>query len=332
MTTSTPVLEDTTANTVPAAPPRTRRQRWRADRVSMFAVFLGLPMILYVVLVVSPFVQSMYYSLTDWSGFSPEMNFIGLDNFVRLFTQERLFLIALRNNVVLLLVLPITTIVIALALATLVTVGGTTRGQVRGIRNAGLYRVVSFFPHVMPAIVVGIIWSQVYDPNAGLLNGVLQGIGLRGFDGFAWLGEPATAMGATIFVILWGLIGFYMVLFIAAIRGIDVELFDAMRVDGANRIQTAIHLTIPMIKGSLRTAYVYLSIIALESFTFMQALNPLGGPDNATIVMAQVLFRTAFSDGQFGLATAMGVVLAAVTMLFALAVFGINRLTGSEED
>ena len=133
-----------------AAPPtgsvsRRRRRRWGADKISLFAVFLGIPLILFLVLVVSPFVQAMYYSMTDWSGFSPDMNFVGFDNFVRLFTEEPLFLIALRNNLILLLILPIVTIVIAMALATLVTVGGSSRGQVRGLRGSGFYRIVSFW-------------------------------------------------------------------------------------------------------------------------------------------------------------------------------------------
>jgi N-acetylglucosamine transport system permease protein len=296
------------------------------------AVFLGIPLALFLMFVISPFVQSMYYSMTNWSGFSDEMEFVGFDNFVRLFTEEELFLRALRNNIILLIFVPLVTVVLALLLATMVTVGGTSRGQVRGLRNSSLYRVVSFFPYVIPAIVIGIMWSMIYDPNSGLLNGLLTAVGLDRFESFPWLGEESTAMGATIFVIVWGMVGFYMVLFIAAIRGIEPELFEAMRVDGAGRFRTLIHLTIPMIRDNVQTAYIYLGIGALEAFVFMQALNPQGGPDNSTIVMAQVLFRTAFTDGKFGLATAMGVVLAAVTMAFAALVFLINRLTGAERE
>jgi N-acetylglucosamine transport system permease protein len=295
-------------------------------------VFLGIPLALFLMFVISPFVQSMYYSMTNWSGFSDEMEFVGFDNFVRLFTEEELFLRALRNNIILLIFVPLVTVVLALLLATMVTVGGTSRGQVRGLRNSSLYRVVSFFPYVIPAIVIGIMWSMIYDPNSGLLNGLLTAVGLDRFESFPWLGEESTAMGATIFVIVWGMVGFYMVLFIAAIRGIEPELFEAMRVDGAGRFRTLIHLTIPMIRDNVQTAYIYLGIGALEAFVFMQALNPQGGPDNSTIVMAQVLFRTAFTDGKFGLATAMGVVLAAVTMAFAALVFLINRLTGAERE
>jgi N-acetylglucosamine transport system permease protein len=307
-------------------------RRWTFDRVSFFVVFLGVPLALFLIFVISPFVQSMYYSMTNWSGFSQQMDFVGLQNFVWLFTEEDLFLKALRNNIVLLIFVPTVTVILALALATLVTVGGSSRGQVRGLKNSGFYRVVSFFPYVVPAIVIGIIWARIYDPNSGLLNGVLTLIGLDRFESFAWLGEVSTAMPATIFVIIWGMVGFYMVLFIAAIRGIEPELFEAMRVDGAGRFRTTIHLTIPMIRENIQTAYVYLGILALEAFVYMQALNPGGGPDNSTIVMSQVLFRTAFTDGKFGLATAMGVVLAAVTLAFSALVFTVNRLSGAGKD
>jgi N-acetylglucosamine transport system permease protein len=89
--------------------------------------------------------------------------------------------------------------------------------------------VISFFPYVIPAIVIGLIWSQIYDPSAGLLNGILTRLGLEQFTSFAWLGDPRTARWAVMFVIIWGLVGFYMVLFIAAIKGVPAEVFEAAR-------------------------------------------------------------------------------------------------------
>lgn len=295
------------------------------------AVFLGVPLIIYVVFVISPFLQSMYYSLTDWGGFSTTQNFIGLANFKELLTDD-LFLKALANNLILLLVLPLFTIVVALIFASLVTVAGSNRGTVRGLQNSSFYRIVSFFPYVIPGIVIGLIWAQIYDPSSGLLNGMLTKLGLHQFASFPWLGDERTALGASIFAMAWGSIGFYMVLFIAAIRGIDPELFEAMRIDGAGRWKTAMHLTLPMIRDNIQTAYVYLGIAALDGFVFMQALNPTGGPNNSTLVIGQVLFRTAFEQGKYGLATAMGVALAIVTLAFSALVFGVNRLLGAERD
>jgi N-acetylglucosamine transport system permease protein len=311
----------------PAARSRLLR---RLDRLSFMAVFLGLPLAIFLVFVIYPFGQALYYAMTDWNGFSPTYNFIGLDNFTKLFHDDT-FMTSLVNNVQLAIVVPLVTIVLALAIATIVTVGGPSRGNIRGIRGGGFYRVVSFFPYTVPAIVIGLIWAQVFDPSAGLLNATLTKLGFSQFENFAWLGDPRTAMPASMFVIIWSFVGFYTVLFVAAIKGIPAEIYEAARMDGAGRFRTAISVTLPLVRDNVQTAYIYLGITALDAFVYMQALNPNGGPDNTTRTMSQELFITAFRKGQFGYATAMGVVLAVVTLLFAAIVFATNRLTGGGE-
>lgn len=328
-------MTSTTTSVTPAAggrPRPTARQRRMAGRgrLSFMAVFLGLPLAIYLIFVIYPFGQALYYAMTDWNGFSPAYNFVGLGNFTKLF-HDATFLRALFNNVELAIVVPLVTIVLALTIAMVVTVGGPTRGSIRGIGGSGFYRVVSFFPYTVPAIVIGIIWAQVYDPSAGILNAFLTKIGFSGFDNFAWLGEIRTAMPASMFVIIWSFVGFYTVLFVAAIKGIPAEIYEAARMDGAGRFRTATRITLPLLRDTVQTAYIYLGILALDAFVYMQALNPNGGPNNTTLTMSQDLFNTAFRKGQFGYATAMGVVLAAVTLLLAVIVFAINRLTGGGE-
>lgn len=316
---------DSTMAGAPAA-----RRRWKLpsfENTSFMLVFLGLPLAIYVVFVISPFVQAFYYSLTDWSGFSRSMNFVGLANYQNLLTDP-VFLKAVYNSVVLAVILPPLVIVLSLTLATLITVGGDTRGETRGLKNSGIYRVISFFPYTIPAIVIGILWAQMYDPSNGLLNGILTLMGFDFFRSFAWLGDERTAMGASIFVITWSMVGFYMVLFIAAIKGIPSEVYEAARVDGAGRFRTAISVTVPMIRDTIRTAYVYLGILALDAFVYMQALNPSGGPANSTVVISQHLLNTAFKKGQFGYATSMGAALAVITLLFAALVFFVFWWTG----
>jgi N-acetylglucosamine transport system permease protein len=312
------------------APRRKGRRKLTFDRISLMVVFLGLPLAIFFVFVVWPFIQAFYYSLTDWSGFSSDMKFVGLDNYKTLFSDD-IFLKALRNNVLLAIVVPTVTITLSLALASLVTVGGSASGAVRGLRNSSFYRVISFFPYTIPAIIIGLLWAQMYDPSTGLLNGILNSLGLHRFESYPWLGDTRTAMAATIFVIIWGFVGFYMVLFVAAIKGIPSEYFDAARIDGAGRVRTAYSVTLPLIRGSVQTAYIYLGIFALDAFVYMQALNPGGGPNNSTLVMSQDLFTTAFTKSHFGLASAMGVVLALVTLIFAGIVFAVNWLTGGRD-
>ena len=328
-TTTTDVPTATGGRPRPAAR-RRRRPNW--DRNSFMVVFLGLPVAIYVVFVIYPFGQALYYSMTDWSGFSPTYNFVGLDNFQKLFHDDT-FMRSLRNNIELAIVVPIVTIVLALIIATVVTVGGPSKGPIRGvgIKASSFYRVISFFPYCIPAIVIGLIWAQVYDPSAGLLNALLTKIGLSGFENFAWLGDPRTAMPASMFVIIWGFVGFYSVLFVAAIKGVPAETYEAVRIDGAGRFRTAISVTIPLIRDSIQTSYIYLGIVALDAFVYMAALNPQGGPNNSTLTMSQDLYNTAFRKGQFGYASAMGVTLAIVTLLFATLVFVVNRLTGGGE-
>ncbi len=312
-------------------PVRSRRRKLTFDKVSFMAVFLGVPLVIYVIFVVSPFIQACYYAMTDWSGFSETQNFVGLDNFGRLLDDD-IFLKALRNNILLALVLPVVTLALSFALANLVTVSGSSRGQIRGLKGSGFYRTVSFFPYVIPAIVIGIMWGQIYDPSNGLLNGILTSVGIDSAASFPWLGDERTAMLATIFVIVWSMVGFYMVLFVAAIKGIPAELYEAARIDGAGRLRTALRITLPLVRDNVQTAWIYLGILALDAFVYMAALNPGGGPNNSTLVMSQQLLTTAFRKGQFGLACAMGVVLAVVTLVFAALVFLANRLLGGKEE
>ncbi|GAB3609943.1 sugar ABC transporter permease [Humibacter ginsengiterrae] len=322
----------TTGGRLAPPPGRRRTTKWTFDRVSFMAVFLILPLAIFLIFVILPFVQAIYYSLTDWGGFSPTMNFIGFTNFINL-AQDSTFMHAVLNCILLGLIVPFVTIFVALVIASVVTVAGPSKGQIRGIKGSGFYRTVSFFPYCIPAIVIGLIWAEVYDPSSGLLNGFLTAIGLHQFTNFAWLGVVATAMPASMFVIIWGFIGFYTVLFVAAIKAIPAETYEAVRLDGAGRFRTAISITIPSIRDNIQTAYIYLGIAALDSFVYMSALFPnAGGPANTTLVISQDLFNTAFRKGQFGYATAMGVVLAAITLLFAAIVFAVNRLSKGREE
>ena len=325
--------------TPPAAPGRppgrgTRRgvRRWTFDRISLFVVFLGLPLALFLGFVIWPFAQAAFYSITDWTGLTPTFNIIGIGNFVKEFNDSN-FTTALTNNLLFALIVPIVTIVIALAFASLITIGGPSRGPMRGIAGSSFYRVVSFFPYVIPAIVIGLIWAQIFDPSAGLLNRLLVGLGLP-FQSFAWLGEPTTARWCLMFVIVWGFVGFYMVLFIAGIKGIPAETYEAARIDGTGRFRMATRITFPLIVENVQTAYIYLGIAALDAFVYASALTPNGGPANTTIVIPQLIIRYAFLQGQAGYASAMGVTMAIVTLAYAglvLLLFrGLRRVLGSE--
>ena len=281
--------------------------------------FLLPAVLLYGIFVVWPYAQAIYVSLTNWRGFSPEKPFVGLENYQRLWEDER-FLEALGRNGQLLVVLPLLTIGIALTFAALFTQGG------QAIRGAGFYRIVFFFPQVIPAVIVGILWSYVYTPNIGLLNGVLGGIGLDGLEQ-SWLTEPNLVLWSIVAVAIWSTVGFYMVIFLAAMQSIPSSFYEAAVLDGATRWTSFKDITFPLIWETVRTAIIYLAIAALDFFILVIVLA--GGSTTMGARRAEVaalyLYNQAFEGNRWGYASAIGVVLLVLTLLLSVGIMRVTR-------
>lgn len=298
-------------------------------KAKFIASFLALPVGLYALFVLWPYVQAFYISLTDWQGYSPTKAFIGLDNFATLI-HDPLFWGALKHNLSLLAVLPIVTTGIALFFASMINFGGTGRrgrggAGVRGVFGAGFYLVVYFFPIVMSAAMIGVLWLFIYEPRNGLLNAFLALVGLESAQQ-DWLGQTSTALGSVMAISVWGGVGFFVVLFTAAMTAIPHDLFEAMMLDGANRMQAFRHLTLPLTRDAVQVALVYMAIGALDTFALVNivTVGP-GGPDHATNVIALYLYSSAFVNGRFGYAAAIGVALFVITMTITAAAFGLTR-------
>ena len=286
------------------------------QKYRLIVPFLAPAIILYAVFVLWPYGQSFYTSLTQWSGLSPNKTFIGLANFDKLIHDPQ-FWNALRHNGIMLVILPVITIALALLFAALFTQGGQT------VPGAGFYRVVFFFPQVMAVAIIGILWSFVFNPNAGLLNGFLRVIGLGGLQR-AWLGDPKTSLGAVAAVVIWQAVGFYMVLFIAGMQAIPTSFYEAAIIDGATRWTMFWRITLPLLWDNLQVALVYIGIGALDLFTIVQVMTE-GGPNQSSEVVAHYLYTTAFQYGQFGYATAIGVALLFLTLVLSLLTFTVTR-------
>jgi N-acetylglucosamine transport system permease protein len=280
-------------------------------------------LILHALFVLSPYAQAFYLSLTDWTGVAGGAHFVGAGNYARL-GGDGLFLDAVRNNAVMLLVVPLATIGIGLFLATMLHLGG--RRQLSAVRGASLYKVVYFFPQLLSLAIIAVLWQFVYNPTTGLLNGTLRGIGL-GSLARSWLAEPRWALVAVMAVIVWSSVGFYMVLFSAAMDAIPKELYEAAVIDGAGGWSTFRRVTLPLVRDNVRVAFVYLGIAALDGFAIVQIMTVgPGGPDGATEVIGLSLYRNAFTYGKFGYASAMGVTLFFLTLIVAVvALRGGNR-------
>ncbi len=296
----------------------------RHGRYRFIIGFLLPGVVLYAVFVISPFVQAFHYSLTNWTGISPDFEYVGLQNFERLL-DDSLFLTALKNNVILLVLVPVVTIALALVFAFLLNVGGNSgSGGIRGIRGNGFYKLAFFLPQVLSVPVIAVIWAVIMDPRpTGLINSVLRGVGL---DRLGWLSDPNLALWCVIWVLVWGSVGFYLVLFNAAMSSIPRDIFEAAALDGATRVVTFARVTVPLLWDTIQTSWVYLAILALDAYALVAVMTAgPGGPDNATQVMALQIAQNGFQFGRAGYASAMGVVLFFLTMLIAAAMLRATR-------
>ncbi|MFQ6194335.1 carbohydrate ABC transporter permease [Streptomyces sp. NPDC000405] len=290
------------------------------------AGFLILPLALYGVFVISPFVQAIYYSFTDWTGLSPDFRMTGLKNYQRLWNDD-VFWKAVWHNVLLLLVLPVVTLGLGLFFAFMLNVGGRRRknAAVAGVRGSGLYKVVYFFPQVLSIAIVALLFQFAYNPNSGALNSFLSAVGLD-FIRPEWLGDPRLALWCVTAVMVWSNVGFYVVLFSAGMSAIPRDFYEAALLDGANRLQTFFRVTLPLLWDTVQTGWVYMGIMALDSFAVVQIMTVgPGGPDYSTEVLSFYLYTKAFRDGQAGYATSLGVALLIVTMIFAGVVLKLGR-------
>jgi N-acetylglucosamine transport system permease protein len=278
---------------------------------------LVVPLSLYGVFVISPDVQAFTIAMTDWQGLSATYNFVAFDNFAELF-RDPIFWTAVRHNLFLLLTIPLIVVVLGLFFAAMVNYGG-------GVRGSRVYKVVYFFPSVLSIAVVAVLWQFIYEPRNGLLNGFLGAVGLDGLR-HVWLGDRDVALGAISAITVWGGVGFYVVLFTAAMNAIPKELYEAALLDGAGRWQSFRRLTLPLIWGTVQVALAYLVIGALDMFALVKILSiGPGGPDDSTQVISLYMYENAFTYSRFGYASAIGVTLFLLTLVMTLVVFRISR-------
>jgi N-acetylglucosamine transport system permease protein len=249
------------------------------------------------------------------------MPWVGLDNYRKLFEETR-FMDALTRNGQLLVVLPLATIGISLTFAALFTQGG--KGQ--GIRGSSFYRIVFFFPQIISAVIVGMLFTYVYSPNTGLLNGLLRNIGLDSLTR-TWLGDPQTILWAIAAVAVWSGVGFYMVIFIASMQSIPTSFYEAAVLDGAARWRQFRDITLPLMWETIRTAIIYIAIAALDFFTLIQVMT--GGGSSAASRKSEVaaiyMYSEAFTKSRWGSASAVGVVLLLLTLLLSVVLMRVTR-------
>lgn len=266
--------------------------------------FLSPNIIGFMLFTAIPVVQSLIISLYDWPTFG-ERKFIGLQNYIDLFTKDPLFPKVMGNTSIYVFCYVALNIVLALAMALWLT-------NIR--RGEKLYRSVFFLPQVTPIVATGMIWKWLFLPKYGIINNFL---GIFGVPDINWLGTTGTAMSAIIIMSVWQGFGYNMIIFIAGLYAIPESQIEAARIDGAGKWQVFIKIKLPLISPSIFFAIVMTVISSFQVFDQTMIMTA-GGPANATNTLVLYLYNNAFTYLKMGYAAAMAWVLFAIIMIFTL--------------
>ncbi|MEW2445220.1 carbohydrate ABC transporter permease [Micromonospora marina] len=287
----------------------------RQGRLPLILTFLLPPLALYGIFVLSPYLQAFQISTTDWMGYSAQADPVGMANFRTLLNDGYVWN-ALKNNAILLTVVPVVTIGLGLFFASMLTMGGRKgRAGVTGVRGTSVYRLVYFFPQVLSVVIIALLWKEIYSPTSGLLNGALRAVGLATP---AWLGDPRFAFWCVLAVMVWSNVGFYVVLFGAAMQAIPRDIYEAVLLDGASRTTMLRKITVPLLWDTIQVAWIYLAIAALDGFILVQLMTN-GGPNFSSDVIGLRMYDTSFgSENKFGYASAIGVAMFFLTLSVAV--------------
>jgi N-acetylglucosamine transport system permease protein len=302
--------------------------RVRKGRYPFIFGFLLAPVVVYVVFVISPYAQTFYYSLTDWKGFSGKVSFVGLSQYSRIL-HDTVFWTALRHNLLMLVLLPPVTIALALFFAFMLNAGGrANRAGVRGVAGSGLYKALLFFPQVLPITTIAVLWQQIYRTDGeGPLNRLLIAVGLVDpKNPILWLSDTRLVLWCVMFVMLWSTVGFYLVLFSAAMSGIPREIYESALLDGAGRVHAFRHVTLPLLRDHVQMVWVYVGIAALDGFTYVFVMTPeQGGPNHASEVMGTWIYYNAFTRGEPAYGAAMAVAMCVVVLTLSVVSLRLTR-------
>ena len=278
------------------------------DKKAIF-IFVAPSLILFVLILVIPIFQMIYYSLCNYSALTPP-EFIGLDNYIELFTNDSTFRIALKNSIFFMIFSAVSQQVVGLFLAVLLT--NIPKGR-------NLFKNIYYLPCVLSSAALGLLWAFMFNPKIGI-NQLLAKFGI---EGPLWLMESkgfiVLPMWMIAFVALWQYVGQNMMLYMAQITGISRDVYEASYIDGASKVKAFRYITLPLIKPMVVTSLSLNCIGSLKFFDLVYNMTQ-GGPNHRTEVLATELYAEGFNYFKYGYASAISVVLLVMCLVVTLVV------------
>ncbi|MDQ1913699.1 sugar ABC transporter permease [Paenibacillus sp. GD4] len=267
-------------------------------------ITLGLlpALLLYLVFVIVPVFWSAYYGLFDWKGIGAA-KFIGFGNYLEVL-QDPIFWLSFKNNMLVVAASVFGQVPIALLLALFL------------LKNTWFHRFIRsavFMPMVLSSVVVGIIWGYIYHPEIGILNFLLERLGLGSWKQ-QWLSDSRISMYALMVPIIWNYIGPYLIMFIAALQNISSEIEDAAKIDGAENARKLFSVTLPMIWDTIKVAVVLCISGSLKAFDLIYIMTG-GGPAHSTELLASYMYNNTFSIYRFGYGSAVSTTIILLSLI-----------------
>lgn len=268
--------------------------------------FIMPALILYTVLYIIPTFAGLVFSLTDWNVTRPGIHFVGLKNFMNIFTSTGgQYMASIAHTFEFTVVTVILKTLLGLGLALLLS---------KGLRSRNVFRTIFFLPYALAPVIIGITFVSVLKPD-GPFNAILTALGAGGLTR-SWLTEGSTALGATMGVEVWRMAGWNMMILLAGLQMIPEEYYEASAIDGATKWKQFWKITLPFLKPSLITVTILNTIHGLRVFDIIYALTD-GGPGGLTEVINTQVFKE-FGMGRYGIANALNVVITLITMIIAV--------------
>lgn len=269
----------------------------------IFIAYLSIPFLLYFFVVFVPILLAIYYGCFEWAG-GPKMEFIGIENYIQVL-QDKEFFRALGNNIYLVAVCVLGQIGLAFLFAMML--------NGRRIRMKGFHRTMSFFPSVLSAVVIGFIWSMIYDYNYGLFYTILRALDM-GDKVQPWLANEKLALPLVALPLIWQYIGYYLIIISSSMAAIDPQIFEMAEIDGATGWKKAAYITLPLVKNSLLVCVTLCIAGNMKAFDHIYVMTG-GGPGTTTNVLAMYAYNTSFISYRMGYGSAMSVAILVVSLL-----------------
>lgn len=281
--------------------------KYHKSEVTAGYLFLLPNFIGFTLFMIIPIFMGFYISLTDYDGFK-QMNFVGFQNYIDMFS-DGYFTVSLKNNILFTLITVPLTLVVSLLLA--VGVNSVRAGS-------KVFRMLFFFPYITSMVAVGIIWTLLFNPKVGPINNMLRAVGIANPPG--WLLSTTWALPAIMIVQIWKMSGYYMIIFLAGLQGIPTQLYEAAKIDGANKLQLFFNITLPMLSPTTFLVMILLVINSFQVFDLVSIMTE-GGPGRATNVLVYRIYQEGFKYNHFGYASAEAYFLFAIILVVTIIQF-----------